>query len=167
MKFLQSLDRFEEIVASAILAVMSIVIGLQVFSRYVLEDSLVWSEELSRYLLIWIVYIGCSYAAKENRHLEVTFVRSMLGRGAQRVMIAFSYLITLVFCGFCIVWGIEMLQFLALTGQKTQSLGISVFWVYLALPCGMALMALRMLQRFWLVAVKGQLPNVNPVDLSP
>lgn len=163
MKLLNTLSRLEEISASLILAVMSVVIGMQVFSRYVLGDSLVWTEELSRYLLIWIVYIGCSYAAKENRHLEVTFVRSMLGPKAKRVLISFSYFLTMVFCGFCIVWGIEMMLFLIRTGQQTQSLGISVYWVYLALPAGMALMTVRMLQRFWEVAVKGQLPDEHVI----
>ncbi|GHE19968.1 TRAP transporter small permease [Halomonas urumqiensis] len=167
MKILRTLDRLEEILASLSLAVMVILISMQVFFRYVLGDSLVWSEELSRYLLIWAVYIGCSFAAREDRHLEVTFIRSLLGPRANRWIISFSYIVTIVFCGFCVVWGIEMLQFLGRTGQRTQSLGVSVYWVYLALPVGMTLMALRMLQRLWIVGVKGQLPDTTSIEKTP
>lgn len=167
MKIWHTIDRFEEILASLSLAVMVFFITMQVFFRYVLDNSLVWSEELSRYLLIWAVYIGCSFAAKEDRHLEVTFIRSLFGPRANRWIISFSYIVTIIFCGFCVVWGIEMLEFLGRTGQRTQSLGVSVYWVYLALPVGMTLMALRMLQRLWIVGVKGHLPDPNSIEKTP
>ncbi|MBE0448137.1 MAG: TRAP transporter small permease [Actinobacteria bacterium] len=167
MKIFRFVNRLEEILASLSLAVMVILISMQVFSRYVLGSSLVWSEELSRYLLIWAVYIGCSFAAKEDRHLEVTFIRSVLGPNARRFVISLSYIITIIFCGFCVVWGIEMLNFLERTGQRTQSLGVSIYWVYLALPVGMVLMSLRMFHRLWLVAIKGQLPDSSVVEKTP
>lgn len=167
MKLLHFINRFEEILASLSLAVMVVLISMQVFFRYVLGNSLGWSEELSRYLLIWSVYIGCSFAAKEDRHLEVTFIRSLLGPRAKRFIISLSYIVTLVFCGFCVIWGIEMLSFLERTGQRTQTLGVSIYWVYLALPVGMALMGIRIIQRLWLVAIKGQLPDNNLVDKIP
>ncbi|MCA1769690.1 MAG: TRAP transporter small permease [Halomonas sp.] len=167
MTFFSIINRVEEVLASFSLSVMVVLISMQVFSRYVLGSSLVWSEELSRYLLIWAVYIGCSFAAKEDRHLEVTFIRSLLSESARRIVISISYIITIIFCGFCVVWGIEMLNFLERTGQRTQSLGVSVYWVYLALPVGMTLMGLRMLQRLWIVGVKGQLPGSNIIDKTP
>jgi TRAP-type C4-dicarboxylate transport system permease small subunit len=167
MKLLRTVDQFEEILASLSLAVMVVLISMQVFFRYVLDNSLVWSEELSRYLLIWAVYIGCSFAAKEDRHLEVTFIRTLLGPRGNRVIISFSYLVTIIFCGFCVIWGIEMLEFLGRTGQRTQTLGVSVYWVYLSLPVGMALMGFRMLQRLWIVGVKGQLPDPNSIEKTP
>jgi TRAP-type C4-dicarboxylate transport system permease small subunit len=167
MKLLRTVDKFEEILASLSLAVMVVLISMQVFFRYVLDNSLIWSEELSRYLLIWAVYIGCSFAAKEDRHLEVTFIRTLLGPRGNRVIISFSYLVTIIFCGFCVIWGVEMLEFLGRTGQRTQTLGVSVYWVYLSLPVGMALMGFRMLQRLWIVGVKGQLPDPNSIEKTP
>lgn len=158
MKLLHAIDRLEEIFASLSISILVVLISTQVFFRYVLGDSLAWTGELSRYLLIWAVYIGCSFAAKEDRHLEVTFIRTLLGPRGNRVIISFSYLVTIIFCGFCVIWGIEMLEFLGRTGQRTQTLGVSVYWVYLSLPVGMALMGFRMLQRLWIVGVKGQLP---------
>ena len=167
MKLLRTVDKFEEILASLSLAVMVVLISMQVFFRYVLDNSLIWSEELSRYLLIWAVYIGCSFAAKEDRHLEVTFIRTLLGPRGNRVIISFSYLVTIIFCGFCVIWGVEMLEFLGRTGQRTQTLGVSVYWVYLSLTVGMALMGFRMLQRLWIVGVKGQLPDPNSIEKTP
>ena len=167
MKLLYALDRIEEIFSSLSIAIMVVLISTQVFFRYVLSDSLAWSEEMSRYLRFWAVYSGCSFAAQEDRHLEVTFIRTLLGRRANRIIISFSYLVTIIFCGFCVVWGIEMLEFLGRTGQRTQALGVSMYWVYLSLPVGMSLMGLRMLQRLWIVGVKGQLPAEYSVKTTP
>ena len=62
MKVLRFLDdNLEKMLCTITLALMSAIIVLQVFFRYVLNNSLAWSEELARYLFIWTIYIGISY----------------------------------------------------------------------------------------------------------
>ncbi|WP_308215409.1 TRAP transporter small permease subunit [Sinobaca sp. H24] len=67
MKVLRYLDEhLEEVLLVIFTLTMVIVIGLQVFMRFVLSSSLGWSEELARYCFIWLVYIGISYGVKNN-----------------------------------------------------------------------------------------------------
>lgn len=141
----------EEVVSGVCMAVMVVAIGMQVFNRYVLDSSLVWSEELGRYLFIWSVYVGCGYAMRENRHLRVTALAQFSPPAVRKGLDAFSQLMTLIFCGFALVWGARMIGFLHGTGQEAPALEIPIYWVFLALPVGMALMAIRCLQNLYAI----------------
>jgi len=139
----------EMVIASASLVMMAGITAIQVFNRYVLQSSLDWSEELARYLFIWSVYVGCSYATQMDRHLEVTIIRTLFkGKFARPVTILAS-IITVVFCVFSTVLGIKFVIFLAGTGQKTPALEISAYWVYLCMPVGLGFMGLRTLEKLW------------------
>lgn len=143
------ISRIEVFVSCVCMAAMVVIIGMQVFNRYVLGSSLVWSEELGRYLFIWSVWVGCGYAMRENRHLQVTALAQFVGPRAKKVLDAFAQLATIVFCGFAIVWGVQMIAFLTRTGQQAPALEIPIYWVFLALPVGMAFMALRCIQNLY------------------
>lgn len=143
------IDYIEEVISGVCMAVMVVAIGMQVFNRYLLGSSLVWSEELGRYLFIWSVYVGCGYAMRENRHLRVTALAHFSPPAIRKKLDAFSQLMTLVFCGFALVWGLQMIGFLNRTGQEAPALEIPIYWVFLALPVGMALMAIRCLQNLY------------------
>lgn len=154
------ITRIEEVVSSFCLSAMIVIISMQVFRRYVLQNSLDWSEELARYFFIWAVYVGCSFATKEDRHLEVTILRHVnKGKWAKPITIT-AYLLTILFCGCVTVWGTQMVFFLMNTGQKTQALEIRMFWVYIAIPLGMGLMCLRTCERLWLLLIG----RISPVS---
>ena len=154
------ITRIEEVVSSFCLSAMIVIISVQVFRRYVLQNSLDWSEELARYFFIWAVYIGCSFATKEDRHLEVTILRHVNGGKWAKPITAIAYGLTIIFCGCVAVWGTQMVLFLMGTGQKTQALEISMFWIYIAIPLGMGLMCLRTCERLWLL-LSGK---INPIS---
>ncbi len=153
------ITRIEEVFSSLCLSAMIVIISVQVFRRYVLQSSLDWSEELARYFFIWAVYIGCSFATKEDRHLEVTILRHIGGGKWAKPITTIAYILTIIFCGCVTVWGTQMVLFLVKTGQKTQALEISMFWVYIAIPLGMGLMCLRTCERLWLLLTG----KINPV----
>lgn len=153
------LPSIEMVVASTSLLMMTAITAVQVFNRYVLESSLDWSEELARYLFIWAVYVGCSYAAQLDRHLEVTIIRTMLNGKLARPATILASVLTLVFCIFATVMGVKFVIFLAGTGQKTPALEINAYWVYLCMPVGLGFMAIRTAERLWWVIT-------NKIDAS-
>lgn len=142
-------SRFEEIISSLCLGGMALVITMQVFNRYVLQNSLDWSEEMGRYLFIWSVYVGCSFATLENRHLEVTVIRSFVRPRIKHILMGISYLMTFAFCLVCVIYGFQMLEFLARTGQKTPALEVRMYYIFASVPVGFALMGFRNVQMFW------------------
>jgi len=137
------LARIEEAIACVSMAVIVAVIGMQVFNRYVLGASLVWSEELGGVLFIWSVWVGSSYAMCEDRHLRITGLSEFSGPKVRLAFDTFARIATLVFRGFAIVWGISMIGFPVRTGQEAPALKIPIYWLCLALPLGMGLMAIR------------------------
>lgn len=143
MKFWHWLNKFEEIVSSCALAAMAVIIILQVFQRYIVQNSLDWPEELARYLFIFAVYIGSSFAASERRHLEVTIVRTVFGDKIGHYFTILAYLITVAFCGIMFVWGIMMIQFVMESNQVAPALQFPMWIAYICIPLGFLLMALR------------------------
>ncbi|MEJ5357490.1 MAG: TRAP transporter small permease [Desulfobacterales bacterium] len=138
-----SLKRFEEIASCTSLAVMAVIIILQVFQRYVLQNSLDWPEELARYLFIFSVYIGTSYATSERRHLEVTVARTLFGEKAGIIIAITAYFITLLFSGLMFYWGVKMVEFVFVSNQLAPALLFPMFIAYMCLPLGFLLMTIR------------------------
>jgi C4-dicarboxylate transporter DctQ subunit len=139
----------EMIIASVSLVMMTGITAVQVFNRYVLQSSLDWSEELARYLFIWAVYVGCSYATQMDRHLEVTIIRTIFNGKLARPVTILASIFTLAFCIFATVLGVKFIIFLASTGQKTPALEINAYWVYLCMPVGLGFMGIRTAERLW------------------
>jgi C4-dicarboxylate transporter DctQ subunit len=152
----------EMVIASVSLVMMTGITVVQVFNRYVLQSSLDWSEELARYLFIWAVYVGCSYATQMDRHLEVTILRTIFKGKFARPITILASILTLGFCIFATVLGIKFVIFLAGTGQKTPALEIQAYWVYLCMPVGLGFMSLRTLERLWWL-ITGK---INPAEIE-
>lgn len=160
VKLQRGLMRFEETLAVLSLIAIIVLILLQVFNRYVLESSLVWSEELARFLFIWLVYLSTSYAVRDNKHLAITFlIENSKSPLTKYILQAISLISTATFAAFCIVWGTKMLFFLARTGQKAPALEVSIIWVYLALPVCMGLMFIRSAIALWILTVHFRSPT--------
>jgi len=143
------LNRFEEITASVALSFMAIIIILQVFQRYVVQHSLDWPEELARYLFIYSVYVGASYAALRRRHLEVTIVRNVFGEKTGKFFTIAAYIITSFFCGMMVFWGIKMVSFVIATHQVAPALQFPMYIAYFCVPLGFGLMCFRSLCVIW------------------
>ncbi len=152
----------EMVISSVSLVMMTGITVVQVFNRYVLQSSLDWSEELARYLFIWAVYVGCSYATQMDRHLEVTILRTIFKGKFARPITILASILTLAFCIFATVLGIKFVMFLASTGQKTPALEIQAYWVYLCMPVGLGFMSLRTFERLWWL-ITGK---INPAEIE-
>ncbi len=144
MKLLKWLDKYiEEILLVPLFSAMVLSIGAQVFTRKFLNSSLSWSEELSRYCFIWLVFIGISYAAKHRKHIKVNILP------IKRFEHIFSFISTGVFFVFAvivIVFGWKITGKLFSSSQVTPALTIPMAFVYLAAPVGMVLTVIRLIQ---------------------
>ena len=115
---------------------------IQVVARYLFESSLVFSEELSRYLFVWTVFLGLPVVAKRGGHMAVTALSGRLKGAAARAMSIAAYLVGIAFMATMIVQGVEMVQ--RTSQQLSPAMEISMSWVYLAIPIGCLFMMLQM-----------------------
>ncbi|WP_207100232.1 TRAP transporter small permease [Paracoccus shandongensis] len=140
-------EHFEEAAIVLLMAAMSLLIGLQIFMRYVMGASLSWSEELARYFFIWATYLGIALAVQRDAHIRVTMLTDLLpagGRAAARIL---AHLIFAAFALYVMYQGWFMVEKTFRFGQKSASLGIPMGVVYLAPLTGFALTVLRLVQR--------------------
>ncbi|SKA69310.1 TRAP transporter small permease [Desulfobaculum bizertense] len=116
-------------------------ISLQVFFRYVLNDSLFWSEELGRILLVWLTFFGASVAYKRGAHIGVDVLVSRFSAPVQRILRVFSHLVCLCFFAVILFYGTQFLGFLKF--QSTTTLGISKQLPFLTVPVSAAFLLLH------------------------
>lgn len=138
------------IVLAALLAIM----GMQIVARYGFNASLIWAEEMCRYLLIWASFLAAALSYERGEVAAVTMLRDALPRVAGLVMaivvnmLGVVLLVVLVWYGLRYAARIGSSPVPALKFLMTDMFGPgtpvpSMYWVYFALPLGLALLALR------------------------
>lgn len=139
-------EHFEEAIIVALISAMSLLVGAQVFMRYVMSASLSWSEELSRYLFIWLTYLGVAFAVRRDAHIRVTMLVSVFSPGWQVAARILTHAIFAGFAAFVMYQGWFMVERTFRFGQTSASLGIPMGYVYLAPVTGFALTLARLMQ---------------------
>jgi TRAP-type C4-dicarboxylate transport system permease small subunit len=107
---------------------ISVVIIAQVFFRYVVGSSISWSEELARYLMIWMALAGASVALRQGAHVGVTLLVERLGPGIRPWVLLLGKAVIAVFLFVMIREGVTLGAFFA--SQKSPALEISMLWAY-------------------------------------
>ena len=141
-RILDCMDRILQKIMIGTMAFMLFFTFIQVVARYLFESSLVYSEELSRYLFVWTVFLGLPVVAKRGGHMAVTALSGRLKGTAARTMSIAAYLVGIVFMATMIIQGFEMVQ--RTSQQLSPAMEISMSWVYLAIPIGCLFMMLQM-----------------------
>ena len=137
----RSAGSLEEYFCYLLLVVLVVTTSLQVFTRYVLNAPLSWTEELARILFIWITFIGAAVIAKRSGHISIDFVTNLLPPGARRWVLVVANAASVAIL---LLLGVKGVALLRITGiSASPALGIPWAYVYAAFPVGMFLMAAR------------------------
>ena len=127
----RSLVRAIEVAVMAAMAVVSGVVMVEVILRYTLGETLVVTEELSRYLMVWIAFLGAVLLMRERGHIAAEGLGGWFGPLGRRVIAVVADLLSLVFL-LTLTWaGLQTLP-----GQLDQyltTINIPIFWFYLAI----------------------------------
>jgi TRAP-type C4-dicarboxylate transport system permease small subunit len=145
LKFLD--EHLEEILLVFLLSLMSVLIGAQVFMRYVMNNSLAWSEELARFAFIWATYIGLACAVKRNANICVEAVVNKLAPVWRRYAAILAHVLFIVFAVLVVKEGYALTAKIFKFGQQSSALSLPMGWVYMAPVVGFGLVILRLLQR--------------------
>ena len=135
---------FEDWVALVIFWVMALAVFLQFFTRYVLNDSYAWTEEIATYCLIGVVFIGASMCVRLSRHIQVDLIYRYLPHLVARALSTAIDLIRIVFFGYAIklVW-----VYIQIIGDESMTtINFPKNYVYYAVLLGFVLMFVRSVQ---------------------
>lgn len=125
-------NRAAEVLLFVIGFSMAMLTGIQVASRYLLNHSIFWSEEVGRICLVWISFLGASAAYKRHAHIGVDFLVVRLPARVRRSLKLFVIFASLVFFLVLMVYGVAFARFVS--AQKTAALGLSMALPYMVIP---------------------------------
>jgi len=144
MQFLTRLDSrlstFEMVVAGILLLVMSVIAFVQVITRYCFFYSLVWSEEITRYCMIWMTFIGAAYAVSKQEHINIDLFSGFFKRHGIRIGLILNALM-LVFLIACVFYGLGLTASTFEANQRTPAIGFPMFIVYALVVVALVLAA--------------------------
>lgn len=95
--------------AIGLLWLLGVIVFYQFFTRYVLNDSAAWTEEIARYLLIGTVFVGACIGVTKNNHIQVDFLYRYLPKAAARYLATAVDAIRVAFFGLAIVLTAQMM----------------------------------------------------------
>jgi len=132
-----------EAVLFVLVLALLILIALQVFTRYVLQASLPWTEEVARMVLVWAVMLGAAVAMERKEHYAITVLSAGFRGATRKVVLIATNVLGLVFLVALAGYGAE---YMAVNMKTVQvSTQISRGWIYLAMPVGATIMGLSLI----------------------
>ncbi|WP_413204240.1 TRAP transporter small permease [Rhodospirillum sp. A1_3_36] len=125
-----------------LLAAMACIVFCNVTLRYLTNYSIVWAEEVARYMMVWLAFIGAGLALRQGLHVAVGNLHHILPRTGARIL---RLAIVILLLGFSLVMVWQGWEYLTRMGrQLTPATRISFAYIYAAMPVGFALFAIHL-----------------------
>ncbi|MFC1552189.1 TRAP transporter small permease [Candidatus Latescibacterota bacterium] len=147
IKSLEKIDRAVEIFIAVIFSLMVIVGAMQVFSRYVLRDSLSWSEEFQKFSHIWLIFIAIPLAYKRNSHIGMNIVLDKLPVLAQKTLLILTDVMWFGLGLIMVIYTSSIMKVAKL--QTSPGLGLRMDAVYFCIVIGGCYLCLVALQKLY------------------
>lgn len=145
-KLVYGYDQFEEKLLCASLIFTTLIIFMQIIMRSIFNSSITWSEELTRYIFIWQIWLGVSIAERENDHIYLEIVNSVVkNETIKEIVRIIANLIMIAFNIFLVVKGSELVRQMIARGNVSGAMRMPMYYVYLALPVSSFILLLRLI----------------------
>ncbi len=147
MKMLKNiLDNFEKYCCDFLMVFLVVLLSIQVFYRYLLGTGVAWSEELSRFVFVWTVFLAASYVTQRQQHIRVTVILDMLPKSLKKYVSAFGDGLWVIFNIFIIATSMKIIYSMFEFKNMSAELGINQLYFELIVPISFLLMTIRMIQ---------------------
>lgn len=139
-KILNKIDRFLDVYETLsfiiLLSIMTIVVFIQVIFRYIIHSSIPWSEEVSRYCMIFTTYIGVGAGLKAGTHTGVDAFVSFMPKKIKLFIMLLEKVLVLCLSVVFFKLSLDLVIQLFENGQKSATLFIPIAFAYMAMPLG-------------------------------
>lgn len=139
-------DICAEVLVVILMAVISVSVGIQVFFRYVLGSPLGWTEEISRYGLVWLTFIGIYVVFQRSNHMMITVLYDRFSVNVRKFFFLVGYLIMIIFFVYLALYGFR--YSLIMMPFYPDILPIPIGLVYAAVPISSTLCLISCIQNF-------------------
>ena len=133
--FREKLDRTVALLLIIILGIMVLNVTWQVVSRYVFQSPSSFTDELSRYMLIWLGMLGAAYVAGKNEHLAIDILpQKLTGKPKMRLMVFIHLIIIAFVLPVMIMGGGNLVYITFVLQQKSATLQVPLAYIYSIIP---------------------------------
>ncbi|MCB8889357.1 TRAP transporter small permease [Vreelandella malpeensis] len=145
-----AISKIESVILALGVLLMALNTVINVIARFVFGNSIMFSGELNRILIIMITFAGIGYAARHGRHIRMSAIYDALPMGGRRALMVFISLFTSLVMFFLLYYSVVYIQDLYGKGRVLPALSLPVWMIYVWVPMGFFITALQYL----LTAVK-------------
>ncbi len=167
-KLIQWIDNVIKIVLIVFTILMCFIVLWQVISRFMLNNPSRWSEEVARYFMIWITFLGASVGVKTGSHLGLTiFISKLKDIRSQMIMTILAYVCIIIFSSILVIYGWEYM--IEGKRQTAMSFNVKMSVVYACIPLSGSLMIMNSIQQISYIIMKwkkGETPFSNSNTIS-
>jgi TRAP-type C4-dicarboxylate transport system permease small subunit len=126
-------ERVESVILIGLIAAMFLLVVLQILAR-VVAQSPTWTEEVSRYLMVWLAFFGAAVCLRHDEHVGFTLLPDCLSGFSALALRFVARLVTLALMSVILLEGVLWVTSVFHSGQKTITFQFPVFWIALAIP---------------------------------
>ena len=142
-KFFRTVDKAEDICLVAMFVIMVAAIFLQIIMRFVFNNSLSWSEELGKFIFVWISWLGISIGQRRHEHIRITLLVDRLTLKWQKIFEIIADIMLFAILAVTLYYAAVLVT--SQSHVHYAGIKISVSWGYLSLILGCGFMALRLI----------------------
>jgi TRAP-type C4-dicarboxylate transport system permease small subunit len=126
-----------------------LVVGIEVFRRFALDQASLWGEETARMAFIYLTWIGVSWGVHKRTHIRIDFIHDLISERLTGIFYIISDLSLLAFAYYAITLTLPVIQTSLEFGATTPALRVSRVYFLMAIPLGFVLVIIRSLQALY------------------
>lgn len=137
---------FEEGLSAMLMLSSTLILFVNVLLRYIFHSSTTWAEEVIRYSIIWVAFVGGSLCARQGEHIGIELFTTLLPPKANKALRVLANLIAAVFVAIFAVYAFGLTMQIVQLNQRSPAVYMPMWIVYSSMPLGGFLMAVRFLE---------------------
>ena len=141
-------DYLEETILLILLVLMTCIMGVQIVSRYVFQNSLTWSEELVRYMFVWSAFLGIPFCIKHGLSIKVDQFRNLFPIPLQKILMYIDKIIIFFLFLVMFIYSCLVVKASYLSGQTSPAMQIPMWMVQISVCISSLLSMIRSIQNF-------------------
>ena len=139
-------DYLEETILLILLVLMTAIMGVQIVSRYVFQNSLTWSEELVRYMFVWSAFLGVPFCIKHGLSIKVDQFRNLFPIPLQKVLMYIDKIIIFLLFLVLFIYSFTVVRATYLSGQTSPAMQLPMWTVQISVTVSSLLSMIRSIQ---------------------
>ncbi|WP_336163718.1 TRAP transporter small permease [Fusobacterium polymorphum] len=139
-------DYLEETILLILLVLMTCIMGIQIVSRYIFQNSLTWSEELVRYMFVWSAFLGVPFCIKHGLSIKVDQFRNLFPIPLQKVLMYIDKIIIFLLFLVLFIYSFTVVKATYLSGQTSPAMQLPMWTVQISVTVSSLLSMIRSIQ---------------------